>query len=163
MKTEDEVDKSKLRAVFHCRTMEKTWANQRRKRRERLRQSTPHESQSSNENKGCQQDGGVPEKVVEIDPTGTKDDDSSSLFSGVLKDADVLCNENSSCDKAFQQDQTDPRPLVSFVVRVGTGAEISSDFPSDSVVMETSWVDGQNKNDLYQLFQFFQNRFLTGL
>ncbi|XP_015776331.1 PREDICTED: methyltransferase-like protein 16, partial [Acropora digitifera] len=44
MKTEDEVDESKTRVVFRCNASEKTWANQRRKRREKLRHSTLHES-----------------------------------------------------------------------------------------------------------------------
>lgn len=55
------------------------------------------------------------------------------------------------------------RPLVSFTLRVGAGAEIASDFSRDVVVLEMMWVDGENKNDLYQLFQFLQNKILKGL
>ena len=47
---------------------------------------------------------------------------------------------------------------MSFIVRVGTGEEVGGDLPSESVVLEMTWIDGHNKNDLYQLFQFFQNK-----
>lgn len=69
----------------------------------------------------------------------------------------------ASLSKDSRQVETVSRPLVSFMVRVGTGAEIADDLSRDSVVLEMTWIDGQNKNDLYQLFQFFQNKILKGL
>lgn len=160
--TEDKgkVDKTKRRAVFQCRAIEKTWANQRRKRREKLRQDALHESGACNENKAFQQDVDAFSKEDVSNPTGTKADDP---FCDVLKGAEVPCKGSASCDVASKQDQTDPRPLVSFIVRVGTGAEIGGGLPSESVVLEMTWIDGQEKNDLYQLFQFFQNKLSKGL
>ena len=46
---------------------------------------------------------------------------------------------------------------------MGAGAEIASNLSRDVVVLDIIWVDGQNKNDLYQLFQFLQNKILKGL
>lgn len=157
MKTEDEVDHSKTRAVFQCHALEKTWANQRRKRREKLRQSTLHESaHSCGKDTDCEQEGEEPISGTEND-TGTKNVDPSS-FSGDFKGSEVCCIESTSSNNSSQQGHTDPRPLVSFILRVGTGAEVGGDLPSESVVLEMRWIDGHNKNDLYQLFQFFQNK-----
>ena len=157
MKTEDEVDQSKTRVVFRCDASEKTWANQRRKRRERLRQSTLRESvKSCKKDTDCQQEGEESINGTEND-TGTKAVDPSS-FSGDFKGSEVCCIESTSNNYASGQGETDPRPLVSFIVRVGTGEEVGGDLPSESVVLEMAWIDGHNKNDLYQLFQFFQNK-----
>lgn len=70
--------------------------------------------------------------------------------------------QSASAGIDSSQSESVSRPLVSFMVQVGTGSEIADDLPRDSVVLEMVWVDGQNKNDLYQLFQFFQNKLLKG-
>ena len=70
--------------------------------------------------------------------------------------------QSASAGNDSSQSESVSRPLVSFMVRVGTGSEIADDLPRDSVVLEMVWIDGQNKNDLYQLFQFFQNKLLKG-
>ena len=61
-----------------------------------------------------------------------------------------------------QQGENVSKPLVSFAVRVGSGAELADDLSRDSVMLEMVWLEGQNKNDLYQLFQYFQNKLLKG-
>ena len=157
MKTEDEVDQSKTRVVFRCNASEKTWANQRRKRREKLRHSTLHESVHPSRNDTDRQQEGEESISGTENDTGTKAVDPSS-FSGDFEGSEVCCIESTSNNNTSQQGDTDPRPLVSFIVRVGTGEEVGGDLPSESVVLEMTWIDGHNKNDLYQLFQFFQNK-----
>ena len=116
-------------------------------------------------NEAAKQDAGDPSNEIERQDassksnTGTKADESSD----VLKGAEIRCEEGPSHGIDSQQGETNPRPLVSFLVRVGTSAELSSDLPSDSVVLEMTWIDGQDKNDLYQLFQLFQNKLFKGL
>lgn len=157
MKTEDEVDQSKTRVVFRCNASEKTWANQRRKRREKLRHSTLHESVHPSRNDTDRQQEGEESISGTENDTGTKAVDPSS-FSGDFEGSEVCCIESTSNNNTSQQGDTHPRPLVSFIVRVGTGEEVGGDLPSESVVLEMTWIDGHNKNDLYQLFQFFQNK-----
>ena len=157
MKTEDEVDQSKTRVVFRCNALEKTWANQRRKRREKLRHSTLHESVHPSRNDTDRQQEEEESISGTENDTGTKAVDPSS-FSGDFEGSEVCCIESTSNNNTSQQGDTDPRPLVSFIVRVGTGEEVGGDLPSESVVLEMTWIDGHNKNDLYQLFQFFQNK-----
>ena len=157
MKTEDEVDQSKTRVVFRCNASEKTWANQRRKRREKLRHSTLHVSGHPSRNDTDRQQEGEKSISGTENDTGTKAVDPSS-FSGDFKGSEVCCIESTSNNNTSQQGDTDPRPLVSFIVRVGTGEEVGGDLPSESVLLEMTWIDGHNKNDLYQLFQFFQNK-----
>ena len=157
MKTEDEFDQSKTRVVFRCNASEKTWANQRRKRREKLRHSTLHESVHPSRNYTDRQQEGEEAISGTENDTGTKAVDPSS-FSGDFEGSEVCCIESTSNNNTSQQGDTDPRPLVSFIVRVGTGEEVGGDLPSESVVLEMTWIDGHNKNDLYQLFQFFQNK-----
>ena len=72
-------------------------------------------------------------------------------------------NPSSSAKNDSNQDENASRPLLLFTLRVGAGAEIASNLLRDVVVLEIIWVDGQNKNDLYQLFQFLQNKILKGL
>lgn len=169
MKEQGEADKSKGIVSFDCHASEKSWAHQRRKRREKLRESVAQENMEECEpcsgNEAAKQDAGVPSNDMETQDascktnTGTKADESSD----VLKGTEFHCEEEPSHRIDSQQGETNPRPLVSFVVRVGTGAELGSDLPSDNVVLEMTWVDGQDKNDLYQLFQFFQNKLVKGL
>lgn len=72
-------------------------------------------------------------------------------------------NPSNSVKNDSNQDKNASRPLLLFTLRVGAGAEIASNLSRDVVVLEIIWVDGQNKNDLYQLFQFLQNKILKGL
>ena len=169
MKEQGKADESKGIVSFDCHASEKSWAHQRRKRREKLRESVAQENMEECEpcsgNEAAKQDAGDPSNDMEIQDsssksnTGTKADESSD----VLKGAEIRCEEGPSRGIDSQQGETNPRPLVSFVVRVGTGAELGSDLPSDSVVLEMTWIDGQDKNDLYQLFQLFQNKLVKGL
>lgn len=171
----DETDKSAGVLTFHCRASGKTWAHQRRKRRELLRKNAGQENHED-----CQpHDEELAAKETAEDTTlhdSNSQDTSGEKSTGTesLKASETLTNsdvsqvaefksrEDPSQSNDTQQGSTLPRPLLSFVVRVGAGAEISSELPPDCVVWEMTWVDGQDKNDLYQLYQYFQNKLVRG-
>ena len=166
MKEQGRADTSKGIVSFDCHVSEKSWAHQRRKRREKLKESLAQENMEEREacsgKEAAKQDTGDPVKDASKKcNTGTKADESSDF----LKGEEFHCEEGPShgIDSQLQQVETDPRPLVSFLVRVGSGAELGGDLPSDSILLEMTWIDGQDKNDLYQLFQFFQNKLIKGL
>ena len=174
MKEQEKVGKSSGIFTCHCEATEKTWAHQRRKRRENLRKSAAQER--TDECQPCSVDKTAKEHEedtsndMEIqntsgnENTGTKTltPHEASTCSGVFKGVAFDAQEGTSRGNDPQQSETVPRPLVSFMVRVGTGAQVASDLPRDSVVLEMTWVDGQDKNDLYQLYQFFENKLLKG-
>ena len=170
----DETDKSAGVLTFHCRASDKTWDHQRRKRRELLRKKGGQEFQGD-----CQPHGeelAVKETAEDTtlndlnsqDTSGEKSTGTESLKANeTLTNSDVSqvtefkSREDPSQSNDTQQGSTLPRPLL-FVVRVGAGAEISSELPPGCVVLEMTWVDGQDKNDLYQLYQYFQNKLVRG-
>lgn len=180
MSEQAEADRSRGTFALHCLASEITWAHQRRKRRENLRQGVQHENTSD-----C-----LPARVdeavthpmgdtsIDMETQEALEDDpkektnisanfdpetltGSSLPSGELLDLQEE-RPSASAGNDIQQGENVSRPLVSFTVRVGSGAEIADDLSRDSVVLEMVWIDGQNKNDLYQLFQYFQNKLLKG-
>lgn len=171
----DETDKSAGVLTFHCRASDKTWAHQRRKRRELLRKKVGQENQGD-----CQtHDEELAAKETAEDTTlndinsqdtsGEKSTGTESFKANeTLTNSDVSqvtefkSREDLSQSNDTQQGSTLPRSLLSFVVRVGAGAEISSELPPGCVVLEMTWVDGQDKNDLYQLYQYFQNKLVRG-
>lgn len=174
MEEQDKAGNSCL--AFHCHASEKTWAHQRRKRREKLRESAGQEN--AGESQSCSVDETTKqvaddalndmktEDALEEDNTNTKTilkADEVASGSGVSKGPDFGSDECPSHSSDPQQGDTVARPLLSFTVRVGTGTQVASDMPRDSVVLEMTWIDGQDKNDLYQLYQFFQNKLLKGL
>ena len=180
MSEQTETYRSRGTFALHCHASEITWAHQRRKRRENLRQGVQHENTSD-----C-----LPARVdeavthpmgdtsIDMETQEALEDDpkektnisanfdpealtGSSLRSGELLDLQEE-RPSASAGNDIQQAEDVSRPLVSFTVRVGSGAEIADDLSRDSVVLEMVWIDGQNKNDLYQLFQYFQNKLLKG-
>ena len=171
----DETDKSAGVLTFHCRASHKTWAHQRRKRRELLRKKVGQENQGD-----CQPHGeelAAKETAEDTslndinsqDTSGEKSTGTESLKanetltnSDVSQVTELKSREDPSQSNDTQQGSTLPRSLLSFVVRVGAGAEISSELPPGCVVLEMTWVDGQDKNDLYQLYQYFQNKLVRG-
>ena len=170
----DETDKSAGVLTFHCRASHKTWAHQRRKRRELLRKKGGQENQGD-----CQPHGEelaaketaedtTLNDVNSQDTSGEKSTGTESFKanetltnSDVSQVAEFKSRKDPSQSNDTQQGSTLPRPLL-FVVRVGAGAEISSELPPGCVVLEMTWVDGQDKNDLYQLYQYFQNKLVRG-
>ena len=170
----DETDKSAGVLTFHCRASDKTWDHQRRKRRELLRKKGGLENQGD-----CQPHGeelAAKETAEDTslndinsqDTSGEKSTGTESLKanetltnSDVSQVTELKSREDPSQSNDTQQGSTLPRPLL-FVVRVGAGAEISSELPPGCVVLEMTWVDGQDKNDLYQLYQYFQNKLVRG-
>lgn len=126
-----------------------TWAHQRRKRRENLRKVSP-EAKTSESQSGC------------VDEVAIRDTSDETKVRTVFK-SDESYNPSNSVKNDSNQDENASRPLLLFTLRVGAGAEIASNLSRDVVVLEIIWVDGQNKNDLYQLFQFLQNKILKGL
>ena len=172
---------NRSRGIFalHCAAYEITWAHQRRKRRENLRQGVQHE------NTGDCLPASVYEAVTHrlLDTSTDMETQEALEGEGKVKtnvsanfDAEALTSSDAcprelsdsqehtlpSASNESQQGENVSRPLVSFTVRVGSGAEIADDLSRDSVVLEMVWIDGQNKNDLYQLFQYFQNKLLKG-
>ena len=175
MSEQDEAERSRGIFALHCYASEMTWAHQRRKRRENLRQGVQHENTSD-----CPP-GNVDEAVTHSMRDTSTDmetqealEDDSREKTNVSADFDAEAHTSSdACPRELpdsqesasndpQQGENISRPLVSFTVRVGSGAEIADDLSRDSVVLEMVWIDGQNKNDLYQLFQYFQNKLLKG-
>lgn len=173
MKEQEEADRSRGIFALHCRASEITWAHQRRKRRENLRQGVQYV------NTGDCPPGNVDEAAIrrmeEISTdteTQIEDDnkektnfDAETLTSSDAHTTELLYSQerpSASDGNDIQRDENVSRPLLSFTVRVGSGAEIADDLSRDSVVLEMVWIDGQNKNDLYQLFQYFQNKLLKG-
>lgn len=175
MKEQEEADGSRGIFALHCRASEITWAHQRRKRRENLRQGVQHV------NTGDCPPGNVDEAAIRrMEETSTdtetqgalEDDnkektnfDAETLTSSDAHTTELLHSQerpSASDGNDIQRDENVSRPLLSFTVRVGSGAEIADDLSRDSVVLEMVWMDGQNKNDLYQLFQYFQNKLLKG-
>ena len=139
-----------------------TWAHQRRKRREDLRKVSP-EAKTLESQSGC---------VDEVAIRDTSDETKvRTVFKSDATDLGETCeslfpesyNPSNSVKNDSNQDENASRPLLLFTLRVGAGAEIASNLSRDVVVLEIIWVDGQNKNDLYQLFQFLQNKILKGL
>lgn len=174
MKEQDKAGNSCF--AFDCHASEKTWAHQRRKRREKLRESAGQENAA--ESQSCGMNETAKQLAVDaLNDMKTEDaleDDNTdrktilkavevASGSGVSKGAEFDSDECPSHSSDPQQDGSVPRPLLSFTMRVGTGAQVASDVPRDSVVLEMTWIDGQDKNDLYQLYQFFQNKLLKGL
>jgi len=173
VKEQEEADRSRGIFALHCRASEITWAHQRRKRRENLRQGVQYV------NTGDCPPGNVDEAAIrrmeEISTdteTQIEDDnkektnfDAETLTSSDAHTTELLYSQerpSASDGNDIQRDENVSRPLLSFTVRVGSGAEIADDLSRDSVVLEMVWIDGQNKNDLYQLFQYFQNKLLKG-
>lgn len=159
---EGKEDKSKGIFVLQCHACEMTWAHQRRKRRENLRKVSP-EAKTSESQSGC---------VDEVAIRDTSDETKvRTVFKSDATDLGETCeslfpesyNPSNSVKNDSNQDENASRPLLLFTLRVGAGAEIASNVSRDVVVLEIIWVDGQNKNDLYQLFQFLQNKILKGL
>ena len=179
MKEQEEADRSRGIFALHCHASEITWAHQRRKRRENLRQGVQHV------NTGDCPPGNVDEAAIRrMEEISTDTETQGALEDGKKEktnistnfDAEALTSSDAhttellySQERASASDGNDiqrgenfSRPLLSFTVRVGSGAEIADDLLRDSVVLEMVWIDGQNKNDLYQLFQYFQNKLLKG-
>ena len=175
MREQAQADRSRGIFALHCHASEITWAHQRRKRRENLRQGVQDEKTSD-----C-----LPARVdeavthltgdtsIDMETQEALEDDpqektnvSANFDPGALSGAGKLLGSqerpSASAGNDMQQGENVSRPLVSFTVRVGSGAEIADDLSRDSVVLEMVWIDGQNKNDLYQLFQYFQNKLLKG-
>lgn len=159
---EGKEDKSKGIFVLQCHACEMTWAHQRRKRRENLRKVSP-EAKTSESQSGC---------VDEVAIRDTSDETKvRTVFKSDATDLGETCeslfpesyNPSNSVKNDSNQDENASRPLLLFTLRVGAGAEIASNLSRDVVVLEIIWVDGQNKNYLYQLFQFLQNKILKGL
>lgn len=159
---EGKEDKSKGIFVLQCHACEMTWAHQRRKRRENLRKVSP-EAKTSESQSGC---------VDEVAIRDTSDETKvRTVFKSDATDLGETCeslfpesyNPSNSVKNDSNQDENASRPLLLFTLRVGAGAEIASNVSRDVVVLEIIWVDGQNKNDMYQLFQFLQNKILKGL
>lgn len=165
--------------ALHCHASEISWAHQRRKRRENLRQGVQDEN--TNDYLPARVDEAVTyltgDTSVDMETEEALGDDlkektnvsaifdpeavtGSDVRSGELLDSQE--RPSASAGNNIQQGENVSRPLVSFTVRVGSGAEIADDLSRDSVVLEMAWLDGQNKNDLYQLFQYFQNKLLKG-
>lgn len=181
MEEQEKADRSRGIFVLHCYAVEITWAHQRRKRRENLRkgntQVNTNDRQSDSVDEVATQcmrvtsmDMETQEAPEEVDKEeknapvcANTDETLTSSFACASKLLDSKERPSASVSIDPQQNEGTSRPLVSFMVRVGTGAEIAADLPRDSFVLEMMWIDGQNKNDLYQLFQFFQNKFLKGL
>lgn len=172
-----ETDKSAGVLTFHCRASDKTWANQRRKRRELLRKKAGQEDhaggdcQSHSEELAAKEtaEGTTLNDINSQDTSGEKSTGTERLKANeTLTNSDVSqvagfkSREDPAQSNDTQQGNTLPRPLLSFVVRVGAGAELSSELLPDCVVLEMTWVDGQDKNDLYQLYQYFQNKLVRG-
>ena len=179
MKEQEEADRSRGIFALHCHASEITWAHQRRKRRENLRQGVQHV------NAGDCPPGNVDEAAIrrmeeistDKETQGAPEDDnkqktniSTNFDAEALTSSDARTTEllysqerpSASDGNDIERDENVSRPLLSFTVRVGSGAEIADDLSRDSVVLEMVWIDGQNKNDLYQLFQYFQNKLLKG-
>ena len=92
-----------------------------------------------------------------VTQAGTKEDDDD----GGQKELDP--SEDSKCDRPADDPEQVSLPsfedtgfFLSFAVRIG------EEFHSSGVVLEMEWVEGKDKNDLYQLFQFFQNKIMKG-
>ena len=175
MREQAQADRSRGIFALHCHASEITWAHQRRKRRENLRQGVQDENTS--DRLPARVDEAVThltgdtsihmetQEVLEDDPK-EKTNVSANFDPGALSGSGKLLDSqerpSASAGNDMQQGENVSRPLVSFTVRVGSGAEIADDLSRDSVVLEMVWIDGQNKNDLYQLFQYFQNKLLKG-
>ena len=171
---QEKADKSSGMFTFHCHASEKTWAHQRRKRRENLRKNSTHENAErgqlcSDELVKEQADDALNDTETQDTPednnTSTKTLKAEEAFtdSFVSKSAEFNFQESPLQSNEPRQDETGPRPaFMSFLVRVGTGEEVGNEQPRDGVVLEMTWVDGQDKNDLYQLYQYFQNKLLKG-
>ena len=165
-------DKSKGIVALDCHACEITWAHQRRKRRENLGKVFPQEKTGDCPS-GCVDEAATQlmedntsaetetQTVSEGDATNIEETLTSSDFCKSQLTDSQEC-PSTSVKNDTQQGENVSRPLVSFMVRVGAGAEIANDLSRDGVVLEMTWIDGQNKNDLYQLFQFFQNKLLKG-
>ena len=179
MNEQDEADRSRGIFALHCHASKITWANQRRKRREHLRQGVQHADT------GDCPPGNVDEAVthctedtsIDMETQGMLEDDNKektnistnfdaeALISSDARTRELLDSQerpSASDGNDTQQGENVSRPLVSFTVRVGSGTELADDLSRDSVVLEMVWLEGQNKNDLYQLFQYFQNKLLKG-
>ncbi|KAJ7389120.1 Methyltransferase-like protein 16 [Desmophyllum pertusum] len=176
-KEQKKADKSRGILAFHCHACEITWAHQRRKRRENLGKGVPQENtgdcQPGRVDEAAKQRVGDTSNNMEIQEACEEDNNEEKNVSSTdeaLTSSDVCTSEMSDsqeCPSASvsndpQKDASVSRPLMSFTVRVGIGTEMSDDLPGDGVVLEMTWIAGQNKNDLYQLFQFFQNKLLKG-
>ena len=172
MSEQAEADRSRGIFALHCHASEITWAHQRRKRRENLRQAVQHENTSE-----CLP-ARIDEAVTHLMGDTSIDHETQEALEDDLKEktnvsakfepqaGELLYPQeerpSASAGNDIQQGENVSRPLLSFTVRVGSGAEIADDLSRDNVVLEMVWIDGQNKNDLYQLFQYFQNKLLKG-
>lgn len=168
---EEKEDKSKGIIALNCHACEMTWVHQRRKRRENLKKKVVSpEAKTSESLSGC-----VDEVVIQDSLDETKMQTVSETDAPNLEEtrgnvnvcesqfSDSYLHPSNFIESDSNRGESPSRPLVSFTLRVGAGAEIASDFSRDVVVLEMMWVDGENKNDLYQLFQFLQNKILKGL
>lgn len=179
MSEQDEADRYRGIFTLHCVACEITWAHQRRKRRENLRQGVHQENtgdclpasvdEAATHRVGDTSTDMETQKVLE-DESKVKTNLSVNFDAEALTSSDAHPRElpdsqersSASASNDIQQGENVSRPLLSFTVRVESGVEIADDLSRDSVVLEMVWIEGQNKNDLYQLFQYFQNKLLKG-
>ena len=135
--------------AYNCVADGNTWSNQRKKRRELKRKLEVEQGPDVTEEKD--EDNGCIDVSVETNP-----DVSRHL-------GDKSQEEESPCTTAactgLDGTTTRSHSLCSFTVHI----QNCGDGPAESVMLKMKWIDGNNKNDLYQLFQYFQNKIIKGL
>lgn len=167
------------RWVFRCNALDKTWANQRKMRREMLRRSDASMEITSDEVKDRKAGDTREEnreseakKIKEATKKASERTEKGREGKCVRDLEDISATEAGNSFAAFpyntEKNQNhcgnkQSMEACSFFVRVGAGTSFSSDLPADCIVFEMEWIEGDNKNDMYQLYQYFQNKIVKGL
>ncbi|XP_028415215.1 RNA N6-adenosine-methyltransferase mettl16-like [Dendronephthya gigantea] len=161
--SESSSDEKKMKlSRLHCCATHNTWANQRRKRREaagKLKTSKQLSTKGTSEDEQSKNPPRTSE--ISLEELVTSDQDTVSKVSTGNKR-----RHSSSPDitkrKFLKSDDTEEskQVLIEFALSLGTKC---NDLVEDNVLpemfLQMEWIDGQDRNCMYQLFQYFKNRF----
>ncbi|XP_048582639.1 RNA N6-adenosine-methyltransferase METTL16 isoform X2 [Nematostella vectensis] len=168
---------------FTCTAVENTWSNQRRKRREQQRQKplisddVPPAAIEDADQRSTSAAGSTP-TAIDLSQTGKKsitdtcaltkrENSTDKTAEGPMNGSQVSGSTTNSdgkpeSDMALKDrgvNQNCSSPLCVFSVnvgeKIGEGQEI--------VCISVEFVDGKDKNQLYQIYQYLQNKLLKGL
>ena len=106
------------------------------------------------------------EEEDEIEPKRAKiseDEENLNVTHSVEEQHDEKSVPDMEEDLESDNQPSNALPMCNFFVLITTGKHLNTDIAADSQVLEMQWLDGQNKNDLYQLFQYLQNKITCGL
>ena len=171
-----------IKTSFHCGAKCNTWANQRRRRREDARglTGTPSSNQTENAPNDGELLGRANEKSADIKTTGTIPKVVVQSSAKTTKDLDrngdvvkypgdseksVKLRNGEGCDKPLELSCSSLNDGYFIEFHLEVGVKLAEVIPGifPNVFLRMQWVDGKDRNSMYQLFQYFQNHLLHSI